>query len=183
MSETTPLTNEMPNDAERLAKAVTEALTDSMVERLTNTGANAMEVVDKLNDEDTRDALMYAMDRLTDLHRVGALETLFSLLELVHGAKSAMTDSMVDRLFVFVEHMATNLATEELATLAHNARRAMEEAIDETAEKPTSGGLMTTIGMLSKPETQQALQLMLAFSSKLQSRAVALRGSPEIEGN
>ena len=79
--------------------------------------------------------------------------------------------------------MATNLATEELATLAHNARRAMEEAIDETTDKPTSGGLMQTIAMLRQPETQQALQLMLSFSSKLQKRAVALRGSPEIEGN
>lgn len=183
MSETTPLSNEMPSDVERLAKAVAEAMTDSMVERLTITGANSLEVVDKLNNEDTREALMYCMDRVTDLHKVGALETLFSLLELVHGAKSAMTDSMVDRLFVFVEHMATNLATEELATLAHNARRAMEEAIDETTDKPTSGGLMQTIAMLRQPETQQALQLMLSFSSKLQKRAVALRGSPEIEGN
>ena len=183
MSETTPLPNELPSEAERLARAVTEAMTDSMVERLTTTGASAMEVVDKLNDEDTREALMYSMDRLTDLHRVGALETLFSLLELIHGAKSAMTDSMVDRLFVFVEHMATNLATEEIATLAHNARRAMEEAIDETADKKTGGGIMSTIAMLGKPETQQALQLMLSFSAKLQSRAVALRGSPEIEGN
>ena len=102
MSETTPLSNEMPSDVERLAKAVAEAMTDSMVERLTITGANSLEVVDKLNNEDTREALMYCMDRVTDLHKVGALETLFSLLELVHGAKSAMTDSMVDRLFVFV---------------------------------------------------------------------------------
>jgi len=183
MSETTPLSNEMPSDAEQLVKAVTDAMTDSMVERLTTTGANALEVVDKLNDEDTRDALMYSMDRLTDLHKVGALETLFSIIELIHGAKSAMTDSMVDRLFVFVEHMATNLATEEIATLAHNARRAMEEAIDETSDKKTGGGIMSTIAMLGKPETQQALQLMLAFSGKLQTRAVALRGAPELEGD
>ena len=155
-------------DVIRLAQAAGESLTDSMVERLSTTGASALEIVDRLNDEDTHDAVMSVIGKLTDMHRSGALTTLFDLLTLVHGARSAMTDSMVERMFIFVEHMVNNLATEEMADLAHNARHAMEEAVAETAArgKPT-GGLMATISMLGKPETQQALQFMLAFACKM----------------
>ncbi|MCW9039204.1 MAG: hypothetical protein OQJ76_01815, partial [Rhodospirillales bacterium] len=70
--------NDSQAEVMRFFTAASDALTDSMVERLTDTGANAMEVVDKLNDDETREAVGYALDRLTDLHRVGALETLFS---------------------------------------------------------------------------------------------------------
>ena len=44
----TKLSERPSADVERLAEAAREALTDSMVERLTTTSANAMEVVDRL---------------------------------------------------------------------------------------------------------------------------------------
>ncbi len=157
----------------QLAQAARESLTDSMVERLSVTGANALEVVDRLNDEDTFDAVMSLIDKLTDMHRSGALDTLFDTVALLHGARSALTDSMIERMFSFAEHMMSTLANEEMAEMAHNARRAMEEAGDEiAAEGAPSGGLMSTISMLRKPETQQALQFMLAFACKMKSRTV-----------
>jgi len=159
-------------DVVRLVQAASEAMTDSMVERLSITSANALEVVDRLNEEDTRDAVMSVIDKMTDLHRSGALETLFDTANLLHGAKSALTDNMVERLFIFVEHMINNLANEEIAEMAHNARRAMEEAVDETSEQGTSkGGLISMVSMLSKPETQRSLQFLLAFACKMQERS------------
>jgi uncharacterized protein YjgD (DUF1641 family) len=161
-------------DVIRLVQAAQESLTDSMVERLTATGANALEVVDRLNDEDTMDAVMSLVDKITAMHRSGALDTLFETLTLLHGVRSAVTDRMVERLFIFVEHMMSNLANEEMADLAHNAQRAMEEAVTETAAKgKPSGGLMSTISMLGKPETQQALQFLLTFAGKMQEGASA----------
>ncbi len=159
-------------DVVRLAQAASESLTDSMVERLSITGANALEIVDRLNDEDTRDAVMSLIDKVTDMHRSGALSTLFEVLTLMHGARSALTDSMVERLFIFVEHMVNNLATEEMADMAHNAHTAMEAAVAETAAKgKPSGGIMSTISLLGKPETQQSLQFLLAFAGKMQENA------------
>jgi len=159
-------------DMMRLAQAAQEAMTDGMVERLSVTGANAIEVVDRLNDEDTRDAVMHLIDRLTDMHRSGATDTLFDTVALLHGARSAMTDSMIERLFIFVEHMMNNLANEEVAAMAHNARRSMEEAVEKTSAlgKPT-GGLLSTISLLSKQETQQALQFLLAFACQMRARS------------
>ncbi len=160
-----------PSDVLRLAQAAQESLTDTMVERLSITGANALEVVDRLNDEDTFDAVMSVIDKLTDIHRSGALDTLFEAATMMHVARSAVTDNMIERMFIFVEHMMSNLANEEIAEMAHNARRAMEEAGDEIAERGTpNGGLLATISMLNKPETQQALQFLLAFACKMRAR-------------
>jgi len=160
-------------DVIQLAQAAKDSLTDSMVERLTITGASALEVVDRLNDEDTRDAVMSLIDRVTEMHRNGSMDTVFETLTLLHGMRSAVTDSMIERLFIFVEHMMNNLANEEVAAMAHNARMAMDEAVDETRSRPApTGGLMSTIKMLSKPETQKALQFLLAFACKMQSHSV-----------
>lgn len=163
------LPNDPTADMSRLLQAASDSLTDSMVERLSVTAANGLEVVDRLNDEDTRDAVLALIDRLTELHRTGALDTLFQLVTLIHGAREAMTDSMVERLFAFMEHMVTNLANEEMADLAHNAKEAMRFASEEAAGHKASGGLLATVSMLSKPESQQALQFMMAFACKMRS--------------
>jgi uncharacterized protein YjgD (DUF1641 family) len=156
-----------------LAQAAQEALTDTMVERLSVAGANALEVVDRLNDEDTRSAVMALIDKLTEMHRIGALDTLFDTLTLVHAARSALTDNMIERLFIFVEHMINNMATEEVAVMAHNARVAMDEAVDELRSRPApGGGVMSTVRMLSNPRSQKALQFLLAFACKLQALSV-----------
>lgn len=160
------------DDPSRLIQAARDSLNDTMVERLCTTGANALEVVDRLNDETTKDAVLGLIDRLGEMHRSGAMDTVFDLVALLHGARSAMTDSMIERLFVFVEHMMTNLATEEIATLAHNAKEAMQEAADELSARPKEGGMLATVRMLSKPETQRALTFLLAFACKMQKKSV-----------
>ncbi|MBT3361601.1 MAG: hypothetical protein HN403_18410 [Rhodospirillales bacterium] len=170
------------SEIEQLARAAQDALTDGMVERLAVTSANALEVVDRLNEPETKESILYLMDRVTEMHRLGALDTMFDLLSLAHAARSAATDNMVERLFIFVEHMVNNLATEEIATGAHNARRAMEDAAAEVAANPVKGGLGAAYAMLTKPENMQALQFLIATGTNMQKRTAALRGSPELEG-
>jgi len=155
--------------AMRLVQAASEAMTDGMVERLTTTGGNALEVLDRLNDEDTKDAVVNVIDRLTELNRSGALDTLFDLVILMHGARSALTDSMVERLVIWAETMISNVANEDLAQFAGETVDAMHEAAVETAQSKSSGGLMSTVAMLSKPETQQAMKFLMNFACKMQS--------------
>jgi uncharacterized protein YjgD (DUF1641 family) len=167
-----PPPNDPTGDVARLIQASTDSLTDGMIERLSVTAANGLEVVDKLNDEDTRDAVHALIDGLTELHRTGALDTAFQLITLIHGCRDAVTDSMVERLFAFMEHMVTNLANDEIATVAHNAKEAMSHAAEQAADHKPTGGLMSTLSMLNKPETQQALQFMLAFACEMRALSV-----------
>jgi uncharacterized protein YjgD (DUF1641 family) len=158
-----------------LLTAATEAVTDSMVERIATTGANAMEVVDRLNDEETRDALHAALDAVTRLHKMGALDTLVEAAMVAHSARMALSDSMVERLFAFGEHMFNNLATEEVATLAHESKKALEDAVDQSSGPPPKTGIIATLKMLSSPEAAQTLRFMLNLGNNLRERAKVLQ--------
>ncbi len=165
------MTNQPPMDEmARLSLAAREALTDSMVERLTTMGGNALELLDRLNDPDTSAAVHSLVDRLTELHKVGAIDTVCDLALTLHAVRSALTDNMVERLFMFMESMINTVGNEAMGELAENTRMAFEEAAQETASAKPSGGIMGMMSMLSKPETQKSLAFLLAFSNKLQAR-------------
>jgi uncharacterized protein YjgD (DUF1641 family) len=164
------LANLPEDEIARLILAAREAMTDSIVDRLAVTGSNALEVVDRLNNEETRDAIHTALDRLTDLHRIGALDTLFDLVAIIHASKSASTDNIVDRLFAFFEQMVNTLGSDNLARLAEGATGAMEDAVRETADAKPSGGVLSTISLLSKPESQKSLMFLLSLAKNMQKR-------------
>ena len=103
------------------------------------------------------------------MHRSGALDTAIQAVSALHAARSALTDGMVERLFAFVEHMASTVATEELATLAHEARGALEDA-NATTSRMKPCGVMGMVKMLTAPESQKTLAFLLAFGSNLRSR-------------
>jgi uncharacterized protein YjgD (DUF1641 family) len=159
-----------PEELGRLAQAAQEALTDRIVERLATTGANALELLDRFNDEGTRAALHATIDRLTELHKVGALDTLFDTVMLVHAARNAATDSIIERLFSLVEQLINTVATEDMATLATNMREALGEAAQETKDLKPRAGLLSARALITRPETQQGLAFLLSFAEKLRRR-------------
>jgi uncharacterized protein YjgD (DUF1641 family) len=142
-----------------------------MVERLAVTGASAFELLDRLNDEDTSAAVHAMLDRVTELHKLGAMDTLFDLVTLLQAARNASTDNIVERLFTFFEQIINTIGNEAMGTLAENAREALEEAAEETAQSAPKGGVMATMALLSKPETQRGLAFLVNFSEKLQQRS------------
>jgi uncharacterized protein YjgD (DUF1641 family) len=166
------LSNQPPSDEmARLTLAAREALTDNMIERLSVTGGNALELLDRLNDEGTSAALHALIDRLTELHRVGAIDTLCDAVMALQAIRNALTDHMVERLFTFFEQMINTIGNEEMGELAQNTRRAYEAAAEETAKMAPRGGLRAIVALLSKPEAQRSLAFLLAFGEKLQRGA------------
>ena len=151
----------------RLAQALREALTDNMVERLATTAGVALEVVDRLNEEDTRAAIHNVLDRLAELHRLGAIETLFETVLLLHAMRSAATDSIVERLFAFIEQLVNTLGSDAVSGCASDVIEALDEAAQETRKNPAGGGLLSTLALLGKPESQQSLRFLLKFGESL----------------
>lgn len=156
-----------PSEIERLTVAMREALTDSMVERLSVTSANALEVLDRLNDDTTREAVHGVIDRVVELHRIGAMQTLFDVVALLHAMRSASTDNIIERLFAFAEHLLNTVGSEDMAQLAVNVRQSMDDAVEATAGQPAKGGLFAALSLLAKPESQRSLQFLLTFGEKL----------------
>lgn len=157
------------SEAERMFTAVSDALSDQMVERLAATAGSALEIVDRLNDEDTKDAVLTMIDELTALHKAGGLTKAFELIHMVNAIRNAMTDQMIERLVGYAEYMITNLATEELADLASDATTALNEAREEVAADDSAGGLFSTMRLLTQPETQRSLKFLLSFAAKLRT--------------
>lgn len=155
------------DELRRLLLVLSDALTDTMVERLATTTGAALEVVDRLNEEDTRVAIHSIIDRLTELHRIGALDTLFETVLLVHAMRSAATDSIVDRLFGIVEQALNTFGSESMLQAADDVLSALDKASTHDAAEPAKGGIMAMIAMLSKPEAQQTLQFLLKFGAEL----------------
>ncbi len=156
-----------PEKIDHLIAAAGDAMTDQMVGRLSTTLGNGMELLDRLNDEDTRDAVHSLLDELTVLHRTGGLKATFELLHMVSAMRNAMTDSMVERLAQFVEHMMTNLANEEVADMAHAAKEAVNEAVRELADYNAPGGIMATLKMLGDPKTQASIVFLRTLAENL----------------
>lgn len=165
---TTPVDGGTPDEIQRVVLALREALTDSMVERLATTAGVALEVVDRLNEEDTRDAVHSIIDRITEFHRLGALDTLFETVLLVHAMRSAATDNIVERLFMFIEQAACALDNEAMVQCADSVVQSLEDAATESANAPASGGIFSMLSLMSKPESQQTLQFLLKFGESLQ---------------
>jgi len=167
------ISNQPSDEMARLALAAREALTDSMVERLAVTGATALELIDRLNDERTNAAVHAVIDRVTELHKMGALDTLFDFIELLHAARDALTDNMIERLFTFFEQIINTIGNEAMGTLAENTRNAVEEAAEEMGHATPRGGLLPMLTLLSKPETQRTLTFLILFAEKLQRRTIS----------
>jgi uncharacterized protein YjgD (DUF1641 family) len=156
--------------------AATQALTDSMVERLVTTAAHGLEVLDRLNNDETRAAVHRALDGLTSMHTTGSLDAMFELADLVQAARSAMTDQMIERLYHFMETMVNSLATQEIADFARDAELSLYDAARMCDSPEAPKGLWGVLRSLSKPETIQTLNLLVAFGNCLRERTQSFEG-------
>jgi uncharacterized protein YjgD (DUF1641 family) len=152
-----------------VTSAPQHALTDQMIERLAITSGNALELLDRLNEETTSEALHRLIDRLTEMERIGALDTAFDVVMLPHAMRNALTDVMIERLASYAEYLVTNLANEDVIDLVVRSSQAMNQAVEESKKAPAVG-VRATISMLSKPETQRGILFLLKFTDKLQQR-------------
>jgi len=163
-------TNAMTGELSDALGAAANAMTDSMVERLATTLSNSMEIADRLNEPDTREAVDALLQGLTQLHRTGDLAATFELLHVLGAVRAAATDSMIERLATLLEHLLSNIANEEVADLAHETKEAMREARREAAGAPARGGMMATIALLSDPQTQEALRFLVGITNRMKAQ-------------
>jgi uncharacterized protein YjgD (DUF1641 family) len=162
-------------DLENLGFVATHALNDAMVERLVTTAEHGIELLDRLNDEDTLAAVHRVIDGLTTMHTTGSLDAVFEIAEMVQAARSAMTDQMVERLYEFIEIMVNSLATQDVAHFAREAEMSLYEAADWCHGTEAPKGLIGVLRSLSKPETIQTLNLMVAFGNCLRERTKGIK--------
>lgn len=167
MSATEPTPPDPKAEMERLIVGFKDALTDNMIERLAETAGAALEIVDRLNDPDTRAAVHSSIDRLTELHRTGALDTLYESALLVHAMRSAATDNIVERLSIFLERLFDTFDNEELVQQLSNIPGAVEQAANAANKSASKGGVLELLALVRTPEAQQNLTFLLKLGEAL----------------
>jgi uncharacterized protein YjgD (DUF1641 family) len=129
---------------QQVLTALGDALTDAMVERSATTASNALEVVDRLNDPDTREAVHTLLDGLTALHRNGGLAALLDTGHLLNAARNAVTDNMVERGVSAVGsllELADQISQPE-------TREAMQTLLEELTTLHRNGGIVTLFELI-----------------------------------
>ena len=162
-------------DIQDLGLVASQALNDAMVERLVTTAAYGIELLDRLNDEDTLAAVHRVIDGLTTMHQTGSLDAVFEIAEILQAARSAMTDQMVERLYEFMETMVNSLATQDVAHFAREAEQSLYEAADWCHGTEAPKGVLGVLRSLSKPETIQTLNFLVAFGNSLRERTKGIK--------
>ncbi len=155
---------------EGIGDAAAAALTDGMVERLATTLSTGLEVLDRVNDPDTRAALHRLIDGLTTLHTTGALDTVFEAVAVMQAARAAVTDDMIERLYHLLETMVNNLATREIAELARNTEMSLYEAVRRSDAPDGPKSLFGVMRRLLEPDSVRTMNLLLAFGNAMRQR-------------
>ena len=182
-------------ELERVAAAARDSLTDEMVGRLSETVAESMDLLDKVN----RSGVAGALPAISQLVASGDLERLVHLARAYGAAEDSLTDEMIgrlaetaaeslsivdrlhraglDRLVGALERLASGGAIDRLdeATarlgagmqLLEVAVRALDTAQREAAQQPGAGGLGGLWRMMRDPENQQTLRFLLAFGREI----------------
>ena len=93
MSDNTSPAGTLP-EIERVLQAAQDSVTDDMVSRLAENGAQALDLLDKVN----RSGLDKALPAIAEMVKNGDLDRLCSLARVYGAAEDAATDDMIGRL-------------------------------------------------------------------------------------
>ena len=171
MATTNPIPEEAADieatrrEVDAVVHAVRESLTDNIVERFAATAENTLAVVDRLNDPDTADAIHSIIDRVTEFHRLGVLDTMFESARAIHAVRESLTDNIVERGFIYFERIIDTIGSDVMLECIDDVLSALESAAQKSAEDSGKGAL-ATFWLLLKPESQDTIRFMLNFGSE-----------------
>lgn len=116
-------------ELERVAEAARDSVTDDMISRLTETAADAMDLLDRIN----RSGLADALPALAEMANNGDLQRLVQLARVYTAAEDSVTDDMIGRL--------AETAGGGMALLDQLNRSGLERAVPVIAEMVNNGDL------------------------------------------
>ena len=181
----------------RVYGSAQDALTDDTVSRLSETVAESLSLLDRVN----RSGIANALPALAALVESGDLERVAALARLYASAEDALTDDTVSRL---AEAMGEGLslldrlnrggagrlvdtlcaleasgglermcgAVPRLADRMDTVLQAMDAAASASASAPPSkGGVLGALSLLTDGENQDALRYLIGIGKELRARA------------
>jgi uncharacterized protein YjgD (DUF1641 family) len=182
-------------DAERVATAAKDALTDEMIGRLAQTAGETIDLLDRVN----RSGVAKALPALAQLVNSGDLERLAHLARVCGAAQDALTDEMIGRIgatlgdtivlldrfhrgggmqvIEALERLESSGVLDRIATtLPQLAERldtlgallgCIEQAAADSNRTASPGGVGGLWSLLKDPQNQDALHFLLNLGKNM----------------
>ena len=184
-----------------LMRAARDSVTDDMIARLTESAAQALDILDRVNRSGVADAL----PAIAEMVRTGDLDRIARYARVVGAAEDAVTDDMVGRfatlageatlmvdrmnssgvmkLVDLLGQMNSTGALDRVAAklpalvdnleLLENMFACLGEASKEAKDAaPPGGGIFPLLAMMRDPENQKALQFFMAVGRRMRQACV-----------
>ena len=184
-----------------LMRAARDSVTDDMIARLTESAAQAMDVLDRVNRSGVADAL----PAIAEMVRTGDLERIARYARVAGAAEDAVTDDMIGRFATLageatlmvdrmnssgvmklvdllgqmnstgsLDRVAAKLpALVDNLELLENLFACLGEASKEAkGAPPPGGGIFPLLALMRDPENQKALQFFMAVGRRMRQACV-----------
>lgn len=184
-----------------LLRAARDSVTDDMIARLTESAAQAMDILDRVNRSGVADAL----PAIAEMVRTGDLERVARYARVVGAAEDAVTDDMIGRFAtlageatMMVDRMnssgvmklvdllgqmnstgALDRVAAKLPALVDNLEvlENMFACLGEASKEakgapPPGGGILPLLALMRDPENQKALQFFMAVGRRMRQACV-----------
>jgi uncharacterized protein YjgD (DUF1641 family) len=196
------MTEAKPGDElSSLVRAARDSVSDDMIARLTESAAQALDILDRVNRSGVADAL----PAIAEMVRTGDLERIARYTRVLGAAEDAVTDDMIGRfatlagdatmmvdrmnssgvmkLIDLLGQMNASGALDRVASklpalvdnleLLENMFACLAEASKEAkSAPPPGGGIFPLLALMRDPENQKALQFFMAVGRRMRQACV-----------
>ncbi len=154
------------------AAAAKNSMTDSLIERSSETMGKLVEIADEAAKAD----LGRVMPALQELIDSGSLEILTQMATFAGSATNAFTDSIVERMLTMFENLVSRLMNPQVQDLFGAMVEGAQVTMADMKEESYKTGMLELFKAVRDPEVQKGLLFMMNFAKNFHRSLTSVNG-------
>ncbi len=138
--------------------------TEKMLERTASIAAELGNIANEAADQ----SMLEAIREIKRLQKTGTLKALVEASDMISFLSNAVTDSMVQRIAVFIGAFVEEVVTAQVQDILKSLTKCMHKTIREFAINPPKPGVRNLLSILRDPEVQLGMMFMATLSKNMQ---------------
>lgn len=157
------------------ATAAKNSMTDSLLERSSDTLGKLVEIADEVVKAD----VVRVMPALQELINSGSLEILTQMATFMGSATHAFTDSIVERMLSMFENFVSRVMNPQVQELLGAMVEGVHVTMAEMKKEPYKKGVIGLIKTARDPEVQKSLHFVMNFAKNFHG-SLTSEGGPKL---
>ncbi len=157
------------------ATAAKNSMTDSLLERSSDTLGKLIEIGDEVVKAD----VVRVMPALQELINSGSLEILTQMATFMGSATHAFTDSIVERMLSMFENFVSRIMNPQVQELIGAMVEGVHVTMADMKEEPYKKGIFGLLKTAKDPEVQKSLHFVMNFAKNFH-KSLTSEGGPKL---